>query len=244
MTRGMAAVLLAVGVLLRPGQALTQPVTEEFRAFGDVEAVLWSLSEALPAPGRSLRANVVSSSRYAVSVSDGDVTVTSRFLREASRSALAAIVAYHLLPDPVYFAITMDRAGFDGPGGLVELNERLLYDVDIENVYRAAVNVAYVDMMQTIFQNSFWVFARPGYHLMYRGVIDAATVRYYQALAAYKAYLAARPPMAELPPITSEFIGMAMEVTDVLRGGDPDGVSSWRARIEEALKVYPPRSEQ
>ena len=233
MKQGMAAVLLAVSVALGSGQTQAQPVTL------DVYTVLGRLSEALPAPGGSLRANVVYSPQYAVRVSGEQVTVTTAFLREASSNALAASVISQVLPDPIHFAITMERAGFDGPSGLAELNERLLYDVAIENQYRGAVNAAYADMMRAILQDSFWMFALPAYELMY-GPLDAATNRYYEALAAYEAYRAQRP---ELPTITAEFIRSVTEVTTTLRSGSA-GVSPWHPRIQETLKAYPPRREE
>lgn len=233
MKRVMGVVFLAVNVALGSGQTQAQPVTV------DVYTVLGRLSEALPAPGGSLRTNVVYSPRYAVRVSGEQVTVTTAFLRAASSNALAASVISQLLPDPIYFAITMERAGFDGPSGLAELNERLLYDIAIENQYRAAVNAAYADMMQAMFQDSFWAFALPGYELMY-GPLDTATNRYYEALAAYEAYRAERP---DLPTITAEFIRSVTEVTTALRSGST-GVSLWQPRIEETLKAYPPRREE
>lgn len=239
MKRTTVAVLVVMSVVLGSGKTLAQPVTEEFRRPMNVYAILRSISEALPAPGGSLRANVVSSPRYGVRVSSEEVTVTTAFLREASIDAVAASVVCQLLPDPVYFAITMNRAGLDGPRGLAELNEQLIDDSAIERQYRAALNVAYSDMMQTIVQNNMWIFAPSGYDLMY-GVMDAATARYYEALSAYEAYRAARP---DLPVITAEFIRMVTEVTTTLRGGSA-GVSLWHPHIQEALKAYPPPREE
>jgi hypothetical protein len=236
MKRTAAALLLAMSVSLGPGQTVAQTATEELQGPTNVYAVLQRLSEALPGPGGWLRAIVVSSPRYGVRVSGQEVIVTTAFLREASSDALAAGVGCQLLRDPVYFSITMDRAGFDGPSGLAELNERLAYDTAIESQYRAAVNVAYAEMMQTTFQNSFWIFA-PGNDVMYGRIMDAATLRYYEALAAYEAYGAERP---DLPPITAGFIRRVTEATAALRGGSA-GVSSYWPQIQEALKTYQPR---
>ncbi len=239
MRRMISAVLLAIGISLWWGQAGTRPLAQELRVPANVQAILGSLSQALPVPGGSLRARVVSSPRYAVRVSGEEVTVTTAFLRGASSDALAAGVVYRLLPDPVYFVITMDRAGFDGPSGLAELNERLLYDAAIEYQYWAALDAAYTDMTEAVYLNSLWIVARPGSDVMY-GQMDATTARYYDALAAYEAYRAERP---DLPPITAEFIRTVTEITTVLRGG-PAVVSPWQPRIAEALKAYPLPQEE
>lgn len=234
MARGIRVVLLVMNVVLGwSGQAQAQPPS-------NVYMVLGRLSEALPAPGGSLRADVVDSPRYAVRVSGERVTVTTALLREASINALAASVMCQLLPEPVSFAISMERAGFDGPSGLAELNEWALYDAATESQYRAAVNAARSDVMQAMFQDSFWMFTWPGYDLMHGWLLDAATARYDEALATYEAYRAERP---DLPAITAQFIREVTEVTMALRSGSA-GVSPWEPRIQETLKAYPPRREQ
>jgi hypothetical protein len=209
-TSALAMVLVA-SLILASSPTQAQPMTERLRTLDAVNDVLSRVAEALPAPGASLRANIVPSTRYAARVSGDEVTVTTRFLRDTSRDALAALVVYQLLPDPVAFAITMHRAGFDGPAGLIELTQRQIDDIDTENLYRAAANVAYDDMIRTINENSFWTFARPGFHLMYRRVIDASVARYYDALRAYDVYLAGWSS-GDMPPIPPEFIQAVVEV--------------------------------
>jgi len=230
----VSTVMLALTLTSEMAQA--QGVTSEYAQLVGVNSVLFSIAEAVPPPAPLLRAKIVHSNDYAVHVSDGDVTVTTLFLREASRNALAAAIVYQIVADPVHFAIVMQRAGFDGVAGLAELHHRLQSVVVLESWQRAATAAAYQGAVGTVNDNSFWHWARPGFHLMYRATMDAATAQYYQAARTQLA----TPRMHVLPIVPAETVAAVNEISAVLRGADLAGLSPWRPHIEEALNAYRP----
>jgi hypothetical protein len=168
------------------------------------------------------------------------VTVATRFLAEASRNALAAAVVYQIVTDPVHFAIVMHRAGFDGVAGLAELHTRLQSVLALEAWQRAATAGTYQTAVGTVYDNSFWHWARPGFHIMYRATMDAATAQYYRAAQTQRASQPGLARMYVLPVVPAEAVGAVNEISAVLRGADPAEVSPWRPRIEETLKAYQP----
>lgn len=234
----VSTILLAL--TLTGQMAPAQSVTSEYAQLVGVNSVLFSIAEAVPPPAPLLRAKVVHSNDYAVHVSGGDVTVTTLFLREASRNALAAAVVYQMVPDPVHFTIILHRAGFDGVAGLAELHNRLQSVIALEGWQRAVTAAAYQTAVGTVNENSFWHWARPGFHLMYRATMDAGNAQYHRAAQAQLASQAVIARMYVLPVVPPEAVGAVNEISTVLRGGDLAGLSPWRPLIEEALNAYRP----
>jgi hypothetical protein len=236
----LATVLLTLLLAAAPAAVPTAhaQATSELMQRVEANSVLSAVAEAGPPPAPFLRATIVRSSDFALHVAGGEVTITTTFLQDASRNALAAAVVQQLVPDAVHLAILLHRAGFDGPAGVAELHARYHHALALDAHYRTAATGARHTMTTTINDNSFWFFARPGFHLMYRATIDGAVHHYDRAAAAQQGFVPTR--VFGLPPVPAELVAAVSEITTVLRGADHAGLSPWRPLIDEALARYEP----
>jgi hypothetical protein len=228
--------LLVILALAPPGQAELDFSVIQRQAATD--SVMRALADQLPTAGTTLISEVIPSDSYFVGVSANRVAVSTRFLREASRNALAAAVARYLLPDPVYLAITLSRAGFDGPGGLAELYNRLAGLISLEAQNRANVETAYRTYQAELMQNSFNVWSREGYHRIYLARINGARARYEQSLQVYRAFQAEMARFYAMSPVPAGLVQAVTEITAVLNGREFIEISPWGPRIRAALQVY------
>lgn len=225
----VTSLLVVVGVLA------AAPVQAQYVA---VDRVMRLIADNMVHPADVIQSRIMVSDGFSLSASGRDVTVTTRFLREASTDAWAAAVGRDLLPDPVEFSVVLDRAGFDGPRGLRELSERVAGLVVQEARARAAVNAAYQQWVEEVRQNSFNAVSRPGYYFIYRARMDAMQARYQQVRRQYEVFLAGLPRAYAMRPVDPAFLSAVTEVTAVLRGASPIELSSWGPSIRGVLAAW------
>ena len=63
----------------------------------------------------------------------------------------------------------------------------------------------------TVYENSFFHWARPGFHLMYRATMDAANAQYYRAAQTQSASQPVIARMYMLPVVPAEAVGAVNE---------------------------------
>lgn len=221
--------------------ASAQLDTGRIQRQGAVDGLLRTLIEGSPDPGVGLVSQVVASDSYAAEAAGTRVLVTTRFLAEASANALAAAVARDLLGDPVDVAITMHRAGLDGPAGLAELFNRLGSLVGIDSQQRAAVEVAYAAYQSELGLSGLNSVARDGYQVMAQARIQGARARYEQAMERYRVFRAVEAPRYyAMRPVPLELVQSVSEITAVLGSPELIEASPWGPRIKVALQRYGP----
>ena len=226
----LAVVLLAAGAAnaqLDAGTSLRYQVL--------VDGVMRSLAEGLPTPGPGLIAQVVASDTYFAGASGRQATVSTRFVREASRHALAAAVARDLFQDPVQAAIVLHKGGFDGPSGFAELYSRAAWLAPLEARYRADVEAALYDLEQEAARIHF---VPEGFHVMAGASVQAARARYEEARQVYQAFWAGIPTYYAMPAVPAGLVEAVAEITAVLLGQAPIETSPWGPRIKSALEPY------
>ncbi len=233
--RALVAVLAVALASAQPAAA--QLDTSAIQLQGLVDGVARALLEASPTPGASVLAEVIPSDSYFAGAPGGRVTVTTRFLREASREALAAALARDLFPDPVVAAVTLHRAGFDGPGGFAELNGRDARLAAVEAQHRAAVEAALADYRAQLAARGYTATVPDGRQLMARSRLQAAKARYDLAVNAHRGAVAEASSMPQTPAGTVQAIA---EITAAVRGLVSLDDSPWGPRIKGVLRLYEP----
>jgi hypothetical protein len=240
LTGRAAGLSFALALAVLAAAPAAAQVAADLEAMVTVDNVLDSVGGALPEGGVNLISRIVPSDSYFVAVSGTTVAVSTRFLREASRDALAAAVVRALHPDPVPAAVVLFRAGFNGPAGFAELYNRVAGLVALDAAHRAAVSQGARDLRDEINRDSFLAFAREGYHLMYRAHIESVRLRYHQAIDAQRSFQAQIPGSYSMPPVPLALVQAVDEVTAVLAGARSIDSSPWGSEIRAALGAYQP----
>ena len=210
MRRLAVALVIGIGLLGGPGALHAQPDFSTIRRQVVVDDVLRALANQVPTSRLTFVAEIVPSENFFVQGSGTQVRVSTRFIRDASASALAAAVAVEAFPDPVEAAVVLHRAGFAGPEGLMELSTR----VAALRAEQAAVYAAWAAYQAALANNSFFAVARPGV-LAHGQQIEAARARYVAALQRYRADVPSAYAMRVVPDQTIAAVAAA---TAVLRG--------------------------
>jgi hypothetical protein len=202
-----------------------------------VDRVLRALTDAMPPGAESYVGLIVPSDEYFLRGGGRQIQVSTRFLQESSPDGIAAAAALELIGEPVWVAVALYRGGFDGPGGLAELYDRVVQIVNTEAQGRATLETMRVELNRMI-EGSAVSTTLPGIGLRTQAEITAASQQYQQAVAAYNAYRAEMPRMYAMRAVPPDYIQSVAEVTWVLRGQQPIETSPWGERIRAALDRY------
>jgi hypothetical protein len=230
---------LAAGAIAPVAPAADQLASSALIVQGTVDGVTRALLEASPRPGEHVVSRVVESPLLSARASGSQALVTTRFLREFSRDALATALALDLFADPVLAAVVLHRAGFDGPAGIAERYQRLVSWLALQARSLASLQAAYQVFQAEVAQQGLQAAVPEGFQVMARARIESAQRAYAQAARAYQLVLADQPNHLAMPPVTAELVRAVGEITAVLRGTESSESSPWGPAIRSALESFP-----
>jgi hypothetical protein len=229
----------ALSIALAAAPAAGQRATSGIIAQGAVDGVTRALMDSSPTPGESLVARVVESDAFVARAEGTQVIVTTRFLSESSRDALAAALARDLFPDPALVAVVLHRASFDGRGGFAQLHDRVMLGLALESQYLAGLQAVYQNLQAVVAVRGLQGAAPEGFQVMAAGQVRAAEVAYLQAAEAYRLFRLDQPRYLAMAPVPAELVRAVAEITAVLNGAESIESSPWGPRIRAALDSYP-----
>jgi hypothetical protein len=238
LARIVGASTLAVALAGPPLPAAAQRASSSIISQGVVDGVARALLDASPRPGDGLVSRVVESDAFVARVAGTQVAVSTRFLAEASRDALAAALARDLFPDLVLTAIVLDRAGFDGPAGLGQLHDRSMIRLMQESRHLTSVDAAYRNLQAVLAVHGHQAAAPEGFQVMAGARIRAAEATYRRAGEAYRIFLLDQARFLAMAPVSAEVVRAVAEITAVLRGFATSD-SPWGPRIRSTLESFP-----